>query len=211
MNRIYKKKIKFLTAYILIVTGVLLVAFVYYFPTKIRPRIITVTQAYAKNAVAQIVDEEVKKVMLEELFGYDRIAVIERDENGRGSSVSSHTTMINRFTNDLDLALGERLDEYSVVENKVYLFSLLGSDLFTGIGPKIPIRFCPISVTNSEISHTFEQSGINQTLHTINLTVSVDMEILMPLAYSTVTVTSVMPLAQTLIVGIVPDAYVNRK
>ena len=57
----------------------------------------------------------------------------------------------------------------------------------------------------------FMEAGINQTIHTINLVISVDIEILLPFAYSVMTVESEMPIAQTLIVGTVPDAYFNKK
>ena len=72
------------------------------------------------------------------------------------------------------------------------------------------MRFVPISVTNADISHTFEEAGINQTIHTVNLTVTVDMEVLIPMASSTLHIDSGMPIAQTLIVGSVPGTYLTR-
>ena len=184
---------------------------VYLFNVKMRPSIVKITQSYAKNEILQAVDVEVRRVMLEEFFSYDEIVVIERDNQGRVTSVSSNTTKINKFTNDLGLEIGNILDELSLVENKIHLSNLLGVDILAGTGPKIPIRFQPLSITNADISHSFEEAGINQTLHTINLIVSVEMEILLPLAHSSFTIESAMPIAQTLIVGTVPEAYLNRK
>jgi len=181
------------------------------FAVFLRPEIIAITQKYAQNEVSQVVDSEVKKVMLEELFSYDEITHITRDQSGRVTSISSNTTLINRFTNDLGIEIGNALDEKSAIVNKIHLFSLMGSDFLAGTGPTIPIRFSPISVTNADITHSFEESGINQTIHTINLTVSVEMAIIMPFAQSTVLVESTMPIAQTLIVGVVPNEYFSKK
>ena len=119
--------------------------------------------------------------------------------------------MINNFANELDIKIGDEIESRNLIENRVYLSGLVGSELFSGIGPKIPIRFQPVSITHVDITHSFEEAGINQTIHTITLLVSVDIEILLPLAHSFITVQSEMPIAQTLIVGTVPQAYFNKK
>ena len=64
---------------------------------------------------------------------------------------------------------------------------------------------------SSKVHHSFEEAGINQTIHTVNLCVDVEIEILLPFAYSRIMVESDMPIAQTLIVGTVPNAYLNRQ
>ncbi len=211
MRIVKKRKMKVVISLVLIFTGILTTLFAYIFTTTLRPRIVTITQSYAKNVVSQAVDDEVKKVMLEELFAYDELVFINRDEQGRITSVSSNTTKINRFANDLGIAIGDKLDEISLIKNKLYVSSLIGIDLLAGIGPQVSVRFSPISVANADIYHTFEEAGINQTLHTVNLSVNIEMAIVLPLAYSTVKVESTMPLSQTLIVGTVPEAYFNKK
>lgn len=188
----------------------MITAFLYVFSVSLRPAIIRVSQAYAKNVVSQVVDDEVKKVMLEEFFSYDKIVLISRDKDGKVTSVSSNSTLINRFTNDLGISIGDELDKISRVKRKIPLSSVFGLDLLAGIGPSISVRFVPISVTNADISHTFEEAGINQTIHTVNLTVTVDMEVLIPMASSTLHINSGMPIAQTLIVGSVPNTYLTK-
>lgn len=188
----------------------MITAFLYIFSVSLRPALIRVSQAYAKNVVSQVIDDEVKKVMLEEFFSYDKIVVISRDKDGKVTSVSANSTLINRFTNDLGISIGDELDKISRVKRKIPLSSVFGSDLFSGLGPRITVRFVPISVTNADISHTFEEAGINQTIHTVNLTVTVDMEVLIPMAGSTLHINSGMPIAQTLIVGSVPGTYLTR-
>lgn len=211
MKRKRKRRIKLLAALFLFCTGFTLVFTGIWFCRTVRPRLKSLSQSYAKNEISQAIDSEVQKVMLEELFSYDKIVNISRDESGRVTSVTSNATFINKFTNDLGIEIGQRLDELCVVEHYIYLSSIMGADIFCGTGPKIPIRFCPISVTGADITHRFEEAGINQTLHTVDLTVTVEMEILMPLAYSRIEVESSMPIAQTLVVGFVPEAYFNKK
>jgi sporulation protein YunB len=149
--------------------------------------------------------------MLEEFLSYDKITLITRDSEGKVTSVSINSVLVNNFANELDIKIGDRIESAETVRHDVYLSGLIGSDFLSGIGPKIPIRFQPVSVTNADISHSFEEAGINQTIHTIKLSVSIDIEILLPLAHSTITVVSEMPIAQTLIIGNVPKTYFNKK
>ena len=185
--------------------------FIYIFLKYLRPTVISVSQKTAENEVSKIIDEEVRRLMLEEFLSYDKITLITRDNEGRVTSISANSVLINNFANELDICVGDRIDDADTMKTYVYLSSLLGFDLFALTGPKIPIRFQPVSVTHANISHSFEQSGINQTLHTINLSVCIDIEILLPMASSKITVTSDMPIAQTLIVGTVPKGYFNKK
>lgn len=181
------------------------------FLKNVQPQLKSVCVSLAKNEISQIVDSEVQKVMLEELFTYDKVVNISRDEQGRVTSVSTNAGFINKFTNDLGIEVGNALDELCVSEHYIYLSSIAGSGFFNGRGPKIPVRFCPISVAGADITHRFEEAGINQTLHTVDLTVNVEMEVLAPFAYSRIEASSSMPIAQTLIVGLVPQSYFNKK
>ena len=180
------------------------------FSKLLKPRVITISQRFAENKVSTIVDEEIKKLMLEEFLSYDKITIITRDSSGRVTSVSTNSVLINNFANELDIKIGNRIDSSNLIEDRVYLSSLVGSELFSGMGPKIPIKFQPVSVTHVDITHSFDAVGINQTMHTITLLISIDIEILLPLAHSTLSVVSKTPIAQTLIVGTVPQSYFNK-
>ncbi|MBQ6937356.1 MAG: sporulation protein YunB [Clostridia bacterium] len=211
MNNRYVRLLRRIVALSLIAFGLFFFIGIYYFSRYLRPRVISISQSYAENMVSNIIDNEIQRLMLEEFLSYDKITLISRDNEGRVTSISANSVLINNFANDLDIIIGDKIDNADIIENKVYLFGLIGADWLAGMGPKVPIRFQPISVTHADVSHTFEETGINQTLHTINLKVWVEIEILFPLAYSTMTVESEMPIAQTLIVGTVPNAYFNKK
>lgn len=201
---------KKIVCFSLIFIGLFSVFSVYLFSKHLRPTIISVSQKTAENEVSRIIDEEIKRLMLEEFLTYDKITVISRDSGGNITSVSANSVLINNFANELDICIGNRIDNTDTMKTDIYLSSLLGMDLLSGIGPKVPLRFQPISVTHADIAHKFEQSGINQTLHTIELSICIDIEILLPMASSTITVVSAMPIAQTLIVGTVPREYFNK-
>lgn len=206
-----KKFFRKILALTLILTGLFLFLGGFTFVKYLRPRIIRISQRFAENEVSDMIDEEVKRLMLEEFLSYDKITSITRDSSGKVTSISANSVLVNNFANDLDMAIGNQMANRDLIENSVYLSSLLGIDILSGMGPKIPVRFQPVSVTHADVFHTFEEAGINQTIHTIHLSVTVEIEILMPFAYSRLDVVSDMPIAQTLIVGTVPDAYLYRQ
>lgn len=204
-------KLKRFIAIVLIASGIMSFALLFSYTKYLRPRIISISQKFVENEVSNIIDRQVKQLMLEEFLSYDKITIISRDNSGKVTSISTNSVLINNFANELDIKIGDVIEKNDTFENRVYLSSLVGFDLFSGFGPKVPIRFEPVSVTHADIMHTFEETAINQTLHTIVLFISIDIEILLPFAYSNITVESQMPIAQTLIVGSVPDAYINKK
>ena len=205
------RKAKRLLALLLIACGISSLIFFFSYTKYFRPRIISISQKFAENKISNIIDREVKNLMLEEFLSYDKITIITRNSEGNVTSISANSVLVNNFANNLDIKVGDMIEKNNIMGNSIYLSSLVGFDIFAGMGPKVPIRFQPVSVTHADITHTFEENGINQTLHTIMLVVSIDIEILLPLAHSNMTVKSEMPIAQTLIVGNVPDAYFNKK
>lgn len=198
-------------ACLLIVSGLFSIISVFIFSKYLKPRIKSVSQRFVENEISRIIDEEIKNLMLDEFLSYDKITLITRDNSGNVTSISINSVLINNFANELDIKIGDRIDNTDTVENEIYLSGLLGFDLLSGIGPKVPVKFQPVSVTHADISHSFEEMGINQTIHTVSLSISVDVEILLPLAHSEITVISKMPIAQTLIIGNTPKTYFNKK
>ena len=57
----------------------------------------------------------------------------------------------------------------------------------------------------------FEEAGINQTRHRIFLEIAASIQIVQPLLSSTITVKTDVPLAETIIIGNVPQAILDFK
>ena len=85
----------------------------------------------------------------------------------------------------------------------------MGISLFAGAGPMLRMNFSPEGAVQTHISSEFRTAGINQTLHRIVLTMSVNVAIVLPGNVKMDTVTLSMPVAEQIIVGKVPDAYTD--
>ena len=77
------------------------------------------------------------------------------------------------------------------------------------MGPKITVNMEQIGNINTSYDSTFESAGINQVRHKIYLNVDVKMRLVVPLASKDVELTCEIPVAETIIVGKIPDTAVN--
>ena len=73
----------------------------------------------------------------------------------------------------------------------------------------IPVRILSIRNSDATFSSDFSQAGINQTIHQVIMEVSVDVAILVRGETDSFTVTSQVVVAQTVIVGEVPDTFLH--
>ena len=89
------------------------------------------------------------------------------------------------------------------------LGSLILPELLSGRGPAIPVRILSIRNSESTFESYFTEAGINQTLHQLTMQVGVDVAILVLGRSESFTVTSQVVVAETIIVGDVPDTFLQ--
>ena len=71
------------------------------------------------------------------------------------------------------------------------------------------IRILPLSVSSCSYESAFETQGINQTRYKIFLTVESTVRVLQPFSSKSIEVNNRILLAEMVIVGDVPESYVN--
>ncbi len=89
----------------------------------------------------------------------------------------------------------------------VPLGNLLPSPVFSGLGPKVPIRILSVTEVEVRLLSRFTSAGINQTLHRLLLCLSAKVRVLIPTGTVIAMVYADVPAAETVIVGRVPDSY----
>ena len=89
------------------------------------------------------------------------------------------------------------------------LGNLLLPDLLAGTGPVLPVKAVSLTVSNADFFSDFSEAGINQTLQTLKVKFTISLTILTTVGYESVDVDSDVMVAQTVIVGRVPETYVN--
>ena len=159
------------------------------------------------NAVNRIVSEAVEEGIESGEFSYDSLITFEKDNEGRITALYSNMAAFNRLQSKiLDIILA-RIDQVSARELSIPIGSLTGSVLLAGRGPSISVRMESVGSSSAWFENEFASAGINQTKHQIVLNIDVAVSILLP-GFSTDTVVSnAVTVAETVIVGSVPDTY----
>ena len=163
--------------------------------------------ARVSNSVSRIVSEAVGDAISDGSFQYDRMIAFETDKEGRITAVKSNMTEFNRLqTVVLDEVLA-RISEISTRELAIPIGSLTGSALLSGRGPRITIRMQSVGSSTAKLRNEFTSSGINQTRHQIVMDVDVRISVLLPGCVTSVPVSQSFSVAETVLVGAVPENY----
>ena len=166
----------------------------------------------ASSAIIKAGDE-IDRIIIEYMetkgINYGQLVELHFDDRGAISSVTADTAKIDAMIARIDDDIGNKLEE-KLMETSIPLNTILGTDILGWSGPWIKAHFYPLNIVNVVARHEFISQGINQTLHTIYLDISVEIEVLLPLKNRTESVDSSIIIGQTLIVGGVPNTYVER-
>ena len=106
-------------------------------------------------------------------------------------------------------ALDGLIDQINTQQMGIPLGNLLLPDLLAGTGPVLPVKAVSLTVSNADFFSDFSEAGINQTLQTLKVKFTISLTILTTVGYESVDVDSDVMVAQTVIVGRVPETYVN--
>ena len=96
-----------------------------------------------------------------------------------------------------------------ILNIRVPIGNLLGSNILMGKGPEVPVEVITLTSSYIDIENEIVSTGINQAKHKIILKVDVDIDILIPWDVLTTRVESNVLIAETVIVGAVPETYVD--
>ena len=175
--------------------------------TQLRPILTSLATARVSNAVTRVVNASVDETLYSSGVDYDRLISLEKDNDGRITAVKSNMAEFNRLQSAVLADVLQKLSEVSTRELSIPVGSLMGTPLLAGRGPLLHVRMQSVGSSSAHFENSFTASGINQTRHEIRLVVDVYVSILLP-GVSTVTkVTNRYAVAETVIVGSVPDTY----
>lgn len=159
------------------------------------------------NMVGQVVTEAVSDTIANGDIRYERLISFEKDNNGDITALHSNMAEFNRLQAGITQEVLTRLGEVAERDLVIPLGTLTGSALLAGRGPSFTVRMQSVGSCSARFENRFSQAGINQTTHRIILCVEVNMSILLPGFQTSTQVNSSFSVAETVIVGDVPESY----
>jgi len=179
--------------------------------TRVRPVIKRKVRDCARTETVTILNRILLKQIDELGIEYSDIAKIHYDSNQNITSIEIDTVSANRFKAAFALSITDALTEIEQFDFSIRLGTLMGPEFLTEQGPEIHFNVLSSEYVQTEILSRFEEAGINQTVHKILLDVSVNICCYFPGYYTSVTVQSELVLAETVIVGTVPNFYASSE
>lgn len=192
----------------LVIAGVILLALFLFISLRLRPMIQTVTATVAKQVSTTAIHNTVVKQLQEANWSYEDFVNIQRDSNGNITTIATNMVNINQLKANIALAIQEELGN-SYTQTGVPLGTLTGNDLLRGHGPKVPVRISIAGNVSVEMKSNFEAAGINQTRHQIYLEITTSAYSYLTGASTTTDVTTDVAVAETVIVGDVPQMFAS--
>ena len=185
------------------------IAVVLFLRFSVAPVVQELAKARVDNRASYIINEAVETLLRDEAVNYENIILLEKDISGNITALKTNMNEINHLKTRILSVIDTMLLDLDVNEIGLPLGSVILPELFSGTGPKLPVRVMSISRSDAEFRNEFKEAGINQSLQQIMMDVIITMTILTPVGTETVTTVSQVVVAETVIVGNVPDSYVN--
>ena len=191
-----------LLAFIILVTLALL-------RSRVYPVLRSLAETQVKNTASDLINDAIAEQIAMGNIQYDRIVYFEKDLNGRITALKTNIGEINRLKTDVLNIINDEILSTDESSLGVALGSLFLPEFLAGKGPKLPVRILVIRNSEADFYSDFSEAGINQTLHKLNMEVFLDVTVLVLGTTTEFTISSHMVVAETVIVGDVPETYLK--
>lgn len=192
----------------LILLVLLLTAAVIAMEQNLSQTMLDMAFARAYSMAVETINRAVKQAMGQGVT-YEELIDAQMDVQGRVSMLRANTMRMNELASQTAL-LAER--ELGSAENQVVeipLGAALGVSFLSGFGPRLEVQILPVGAVHTSFDTEFETAGINQTRHKIFLNLRATVSLIVPTGSQLVEVTSTVPIAESIIVGEVPESFVD--
>jgi sporulation protein YunB len=191
----------------LIAVGIILIVLLILTDLRVRPMIHKAGEFHCRVLAVRIINQAVTDELASLTYG--ELVNLTHDESGHIISIESNMAGINRLKARVTGLINDNISTIEQSDLQIPVGTVSGINMLYGRGPAIPVRLTPRGSANVNLASVFTSAGINQTLHQITLTVSVDISAIIPGYTNSVTVETSFIVAQTIIVGTVPDSYTH--
>ena len=177
------------------------------FRVRYNETIRSLAQTQVVNSTSDLINDAIDTQIETGNIQYDRIVYFEKDLDGRITALKTNMSEVNRLKTDILNIINDEILELDTSDIGIPIGSLILPEIMSGRGFAIPVQVLSIRNSDAAFASDFSQAGINQTLHQLTMQVSVDVAILVLGRSESFTVSSQVVVAETIIVGQVPDTF----
>lgn len=203
-----KRKNKAKIIIIIVVNLMLFNIFIYTLNKIITPTVMAVADAEMRAKAMEIINSDILKEYSKQ-FNYDDIIHFEKDNDGNITMLKADTLKMNKIAADVALNSQQELKKLGSTGIKVPTGYIFQNNILAELGPKVSIKMEPIGYMETRYQSQFESAGINQTRHKIYVQVYAKLRVMIPTKNDEIEVKREVPIAETIIVGKIPDTSIN--
>ena len=185
------------------------VAGFFVFRSKYHTVVSELAQTQVKNVTSDLINDAIDRQIEDGNIQYDRIVYFEKDLEGRITALKTNMSEVNRLKTDVLNLINDEILAMGTDSIGIPLGTLFLPEFLAGKGPSIPVHILSIRNSDANFTSDFTQAGINQTLQQLNMHVIVDVAVLVLGKTESFTVSSQVVVAETIIVGQVPETYLQ--
>ena len=171
--------------------------------------ITSLAQTQVTNATSDLINDAVAEQITNGTIAYDRIVYFEKDLNGRITALKTNIGEVNHLKTQTLNTINDEILDTENFDIGIPIGSIFLPEFLSGRGPQIPVKILSVRNSDATFESSFTHAGINQTLHQLNMCVLVDVTVLVLGRTVSFTVSSQVVVAETIIVGDVPDTYLQ--
>ena len=189
---------------ILVIASLLLLVV---FRVRYNAVILDLAKTQVTNSTSDLINDAVAAHIAGGDIAYDRIVYFEKDLDGKITALKTNIGEVNKLKTDTLNTINDEILSMDSSDLGIPVGSLLLPEILSGKGPQIPVKILSIRNSDATFESSFTQAGINQTLHQLHMSVLVDVSVLVLGKTINFTVSSDVVIAETIIVGDVPDTF----
>lgn len=176
---------------------------------RLRPVILTTAKYKIQGLIMVAVNTAIINQIDKTSVNYDDLVNVHKNDAGEILSISYDSVHVNKLKSEITKKVLEETQKIPDTVIYVPIGNITQIDLLQNKGPKLKFIITPSSFVESDIESSFQNTGINQTNHQIFIIIRVTGSALMPNYSTSVTVESKICVAETIIIGKVPNNIGN--
>lgn len=204
MRRWFKKLIARIAVFLVFVLAGLM-----FFRANYRTAIRNLAETQVKNTTSDLINDAIDEQIRDGTIQYDRIVYFEKDLEGRITALKTNMSEVNRLKTAILNLINDEILALDTTDLGIPIGSLILPEFLSGKGPQIPVQILSIRNSDAAFHSDFTEAGINQTLQQLTMEVSVDVAVLVLGKTNNFTVSTHVVVAETIIVGQVPETFLQ--
>ena len=172
---------------------------------RCRPVMTAFAESQAVWAATKIANQVAADVLQEYAESCADTIIVSYDGSQKLSSVRTDTAAVNTVRTQMTERVITAMEQFSSLSVALPMGTLTGWDWFSGFGPLLTFPVSFTATVWSDVSSSLVAEGINQSIYQVLIHLEISLYVVSPAGRSTVGTRVSYPMAETVLLGEVPD------